>query len=88
VRISRLIAAHVGTVNGYVWTDFLQIMTQSVHLGQKEVDIGLRHRGTGDDISEEVGPPIVRLIADHQRAGLHHAAFQNWADLEARMILI
>jgi len=88
VRISRLIAVHVGMINAYIWTDFLQIMTQSVHLGQEEVDIGLRHRGTGDDISEEVGPPIVRLIANHQRAGLHHAAFQNRADLEAHMILI
>jgi hypothetical protein len=28
------------------------------------------------------------LIANHQRAGLHHAAFQNRADLEAHMILI
>lgn len=70
-------------INAYVWTDFLQVMTQSVHLGQKEIDVSFRYGGTGNNIPEEVGPPIVRLVANHQRTSLHHAALQDWTNLKA-----
>lgn len=48
-----------------LWTSFLQIMTQSVHLSQKKIDISFRYGSTGDDISEEVGSSIVWLVANH-----------------------
>jgi len=80
--ISRLIAAH-RMINAYMWTDFLQVMAQSIHLSQEKVDISFRYSGTGNDIPEEVGPSIVRLITNHQRTSLHHATFQNWTYLEA-----
>lgn len=83
---SRLIAAH-RTINAYMWTDFLQVMAQSVHLRQEKIDVDLRYGGTGNDIPEEVGPSIVRLVSDHQRAGLHHATLQNWTYLEAQTVL-
>lgn len=75
-------------INAYVWIDSLQVLTQPVHLGQEEIDVGLRHGGAGDDVPEEVGPSIIRLIADHQRAGLHHAALQDGTDLEANGSLV
>lgn len=77
---SRLIAAH-RTINAYVWTDFLQVMAQSIHLRQEKIDVGLRYSGAGNNIPEEVGPSIVRLVTNHQRASLHHATFQNWTYL-------
>lgn len=80
---SRLIAAH-RTINAYVWTDFLQVMAQSIHLSQEKIDVGLRYSGTGNDIPEEVGPSIVRLVTNHQRTRLHHATFQNWTYLEKK----
>lgn len=86
VCTSRLIAAH-RTINAYMWTDFLQVVAQSIHLSQEKIDIGLRYSGTGDDIPEEVGSSIVRLVANHQRASLHHAAFQNWTYLETQAVL-
>lgn len=70
-------------INAYVWTDFLQVMTQSVHLGQEEIDVSFRYGGTGNNIPEEVGPPIVRLVTNHQRTSLHHAALQDWTNLKA-----
>lgn len=62
-------------------------MAQSVHLSQEEIDVSFRHGGTGNDVPEEVGTSIVRLIANHQCTRLHHAAFQNRADLKARTLL-
>lgn len=81
---SRLIAAH-RTINAYIayiWTDFLQVMAQSIHLSQEKIDISLRYSGTGNDVPEEVGPSIIRLVTNHQSASLHHATFQNWTYLE------
>lgn len=84
--VSRLITAYC-MINAYVWTDFLQVMAQSVHLGQEEIDVGLRYGGTGDNIPEEVGPSIIRLIANHQRTSLHHATLQDWTNLKAYKLL-
>jgi len=81
---SRLIAAH-RTINAYIayiWTDFLQVMAQSIHLSQEKIDVDLRYSGTGNDVPEEVGPSIIWLVANHQSASLHHATFQNWTYLE------
>lgn len=66
-----------------MWTDFLQVMTQSIHLSQEKIDIGFCHGGTGDDIPEEIRTSIVRLIADHQCTSLHHATLQNRANLKS-----
>lgn len=53
----------------------LQIVSQAIQLVQHEVNVVLSDCSRRDDAAEEVGPPVVRLIADHQRAGLHHPGF-------------
>lgn len=60
----------------------LQVVAQSVHLCQQEVDVRFRDCGTGDDVAEKVGSVIQRLVADHQRAGGHHPTLEDRRDLE------
>ena len=61
----------------------LQVVAQAVHLVEEEVDVGVGDGRRGDDVAEEVGPVVQRLVAHHQRAGLHHAALEHRADLQA-----
>lgn len=59
----------------------LQVIAQAMDLLQHEVHIGLVDRCRRDDRAEEVGSPVVRLIAHHQGALLHHPALDDGADL-------
>lgn len=63
------------------------VLSEAIHLREQEVDIALSDGGGGDDVAEEVGTSVVRLVAHHQRAGLHHAALQLCAHLEKKILL-
>lgn len=62
--------------------EYLQVGAQAVDFVQHEIDVLFLDGSRRDDGSEEVGPTVVGLVADHQCARHHHAGFDDWADLE------
>ena len=52
----------------------LQVMAQSVELGQHEVNILFGLGLVGDDGPEEVGQVAKRLVADHHASCFHHSS--------------
>jgi len=59
----------------------LEVLSQAIQLGQQKVNVALGDRGAGYDVPEEVWYLVQWLIANHQRADLHHFALQNRRDL-------
>lgn len=59
----------------------LQVLAQSLDFVQHEVDVLLGDGRRRDDRTEEIRTTIVRLVANHQRARLHHFALDDGADL-------
>lgn len=72
---------------GREWTGWnsllthLKIVTKTIQFRNQKVDVLSLHSGVRDDISEEVRLISERLVADHQRAGVHHSRFELGGDL-------
>lgn len=64
----------------------LQVMAQSVQLGQHEVDVLLSLRLVRDDGPEEVGQLPQRLVTDHHASTFHHPSLDDRSDL-SKLIL-
>lgn len=66
----------------------LQILAEAINLVEHKVDVGFGDRDRRNDRAEKVGTPIVRLVAHHQRAGLHHPGLYDRADLAQLRLLL
>lgn len=62
-------------------TATLQVMAKSVKLLQHKVHILLRDGSRRNNRTEEVGAPVIGLVAHHHRSALHHAGLDDRADL-------
>lgn len=60
----------------------LQILSESVHFVQQEINVLFSDSCWRYDVSEEVGTTIIRLVTHHQCTRLHHATLQDRANLE------
>ena len=58
-----------------------QVLAQAVHLFDEKVNVHLGDRLIGDDAPEEVGQLSLRLVANHESAGCHHAALEYRCNL-------
>lgn len=59
----------------------LEIVTETVHLFNEEINIDFGDGLIGNDTTEEVGQLALWLVANHQSTGRHHSTFQDRRDL-------